>query len=419
MEAQIMSVGNELLRGEVLDTNSHELSRNLTALGLRVVGRTTCPDDAGAIAKAINRALRPDSLIFLVGGLGPTIDDVTRDGIALAAGVGLVLDGEVLQSIRDRYAAFGRTMPESNRRQAEFPEGVHLLGNPWGTAPAFAVETRGCRIVALPGVPREARKIFHRILAPRLREWAPALEPSVKFLVKTVGIGESALEKKVRHLLAKLPPGATWSSLPHEEGTCQLSIIVPKEDVEALKRCQELHGALVAELGNRVFSVADGAEFDWIVHDLLTRSGQRLSVAESCTGGLVTSRLVAMAGSSVYLERGAVCYANQAKIDWLGVTQESLAEDGAASEAVAKQMARGVRNAASADLGLATTGIAGPTGGSEEKPVGMVYIALDTPRGTRVLHRIFPGDRNLIRQRAATIALDMLRIELSAPPTAE
>lgn len=413
MEVHILSVGNELLRGEVLDTNAHWLCQQLLDRGLFVRGRTTARDKTDEIAAAVARALadQPD-LLLVVGGLGPTVDDLTRDGIALAAGKPLVLDAAVLEQLRQRFASFGYEMPEQNRRQAEFPEGAEVLGNPWGSAPSFLVRHGGSRLIAFPGVPREMKKIFERIVAPRLPEWFPDAAPPLRLALRTYGIGESQLEERLRDLIDKLPAGVSWSSLPRDRGNCDLLITAgaPSRTLEAA--CREIHAEMRARLEKNVYSVQPDEELDDVVHRMLTEAGMSLALAESCTGGLVAARLVAHAGSSVYLDRSLVTYSNRAKVEELGVLPSTLEAHGAVSEEVALEMARGARDRAGTQIGASVTGIAGPGGATPEKPVGLVYYAVVSPRGERVRRRVFPGDREQIRSRSADAVLDTLRLAL-------
>jgi competence/damage-inducible protein CinA-like protein len=416
MHVSIISVGNELLRGEVLDTNSHWLSQQLLELGLAVRNRWTVGDRRDDVATALRAALseRPE-LILVVGGLGPTVDDLTRDGIAEALGTRLVLDEPALEALRARFAGFGVEMPAQNRRQVEFPEGAEVLGNPWGTAPSFVVRSGEGRVVALPGVPRETKKIFERILAPRIREWIPGLTAPLRLVARTFGLGESHLEERVKDLIEKLPAGVSWSSLPRERGNCDLVLTCWGGGQATQDRCHELYVAIQDRLGRHIFSTDPHEELDELVHRLMLESGYTLALAESCTGGLVSARLVAHAGCSRYLERAVVTYSNRSKIEELGVLAETLDRHGAVSEAVALEMARGVRRRAGTDIGASVTGIAGPDGATPEKPVGLVYWAVVTPNSEVVLTRIIPGDREQIRSRSADAVLDALRRALLGP----
>jgi nicotinamide-nucleotide amidase len=420
MHAFILSVGNELLRGEVLDTNAHWLSQQLLERGVFVGGRATAPDKSAPIADALRGALSGGArLVLVVGGLGPTVDDLTRDGIAAAFGLPLLLDPEALDEIERRFASLGYEMPEQNRRQAEFPEGAEVLGNPWGSAPAFLLRSKDAAVIAFPGVPREMQRIFTRLVAPRLAEWFADAAPPARLVLRTFGIGESMLEDRVRDLLEGLPAAASWSSLPRDRGHCDLVITADGQDTAAVTECITLHSRLQERLGRHVYSLLQDEELDDVVHRLLLESGLTLALAESCTGGLVASRLVSHPGSSKYLDRALVTYSNRSKIDELGVLPETLESHGAVSEQTALEMARGARERAGTDLGAAVTGIAGPAGGSAEKPVGLVLYAVATPSGQHVRRRVFPGDRAQIRDRSADALLDLLRLTLSGEMTSD
>jgi nicotinamide-nucleotide amidase len=410
MQITIVSVGNELLRGEVLDTNVHWLSQQLMDLGLPVRSRITTGDRISDIAAAVGSALGGGAaLVLVVGGLGPTIDDVTRDAIATALGRTLALDELALERLRQKFAAFGYEMPPGNRRQVEFPHGTEVLGNPWGTAPAFLVPCGPSRIVALPGVPAEIKKIFSQILKPRLHDWFPQATPPLRLALRTFGLGESMLEERVRDLLERLPPEVSWSSLPRERGGCDLVLTCATPSEATRDGCAALHEELRTRLGLHVYSTDPHEELDEVVHRLLVQSGQTLALAESCTGGLIASRLVSNAGASRYLERASVTYSNRSKVEELGVLPATLEKHGAVSEPVALEMARGIRSRAGTDLGASVSGIAGPEGATSEKPVGLVHWAVVSARSERGFSRTFPGSREQIRSRSADAVLDALR----------
>ena len=413
MQAGLLSVGSELLRGEVLDTNAHWLSQQLFELGISVARRITVPDKLEPIDAALRELVEAGvPLVLVVGGLGPTVDDLTRDGIASAAGLPLKLDEGVLDELRRRFQSFGYEMPEGNRRQAEFPEGAEILGNPWGTAPSFLTLVGETRIVAFPGVPREMKKIFERLLVPRIHEWFPDAVPLQRLTVRTFGIGESSLEDRVRDLIALLPEGTSWSSLPRERGNCDLVITVTQASATILAQSRELQLAVRERLGHYAFSVDPAEELDAIVHSMLLERRWTLALAESCTGGMVCERLSSHPGCSKYLERAIIAYSNRAKVEELGVLPETLEKHGAVSAEVALEMARGAREKAGTDIGAAITGIAGPGGGTAVKPVGLVYWAVVTPSKEISLTRTFPGDRQQIRSRSADALLDAIRRSL-------
>ncbi|MBE3583062.1 MAG: competence/damage-inducible protein A [Limnochordaceae bacterium] len=416
MEAEIISVGTELLLGEIVDTNAAYLARSLAQLGLVHRHRQTVGDNIDRIVAAIRWAVERSQVVVLTGGLGPTQDDLTREGLAAATGRTLEFDPQVWEKIQGHLFA-GVHGPASLRRQAQVPAGAQALTNRVGTAPGLWLETGEALYICLPGVPREMEVIWSEEVVPRLTAWLARRRHGGGQVIYSrvfhfVGIREADMEDRVKDLEAAStnPTLAPYAG----EGECRLRLTVQASDEgEAKARLQPVEAEVRRRLGRWLYGV-DGQTLEEVVGRLLAARGERLATAESCTGGLLARRVTSVPGSSAYFERGWVTYSNQAKHECLGVEEEALARFGAVSQQVAGQMARGARLRAGVDWALATTGIAGPGGGSAEKPVGLVYIALAGPAGEWVERHQFLGDRGQVQQRAATTALGMLWRELTA-----
>jgi nicotinamide-nucleotide amidase len=408
MKAIILGIGNELTSGQTVDTNSAWLARRLVAMGIAADSFHVVADDRPAVAAALTDAAAKAELVLVTGGLGPTADDLTRHGLADAmGGVELVLDAPSLVTLEEFFRRIGRTMVPSNSIQVMFPAGSRPILNRNGTAPGIAAKVGSADVYIMPGVPREMRTMFDEQIAPLLPTGGQAI---VERILHTFGTGESDLGAKIVDLMQRgLNPtvGTTVAA-----GLVSVRVSARAATGEA---AAEMAEATMAELRRRLgeWVLGEGeATMPSVVGDLLRRAGQTLSTAESCTGGLVGAMITEVSGSSDYYMGGVVSYANRVKRDALGVDEALLAAHGAVSEPVARAMAEGCRAKLATDWSLALTGVAGPTGGSEAKPVGLVYIALAGPAGTEVRRTIFPGDRPTVRMRAAMAALNMLRLAL-------
>ncbi len=415
MDAAIVAIGSELTTGRIVDTNSAWLSRRLMTLGVKPVVHLAAPDERPAVVLALRDAAARAKAIVVTGGLGPTEDDLTRDAIAEAMGVPLDLHEPSLAKVEAIYRSFGRAMPPSNRRQALFPRGARILENDHGTAPGFSVELFGARLWCMPGVPREMFKMYERHVEPDLAALAKLPPGSIaELMLRTSGIAESALGEATADLVPKDDPSAeiAWC-VQDMEGTILLTFTCrDREDpARARARAEGLIRTARERLGRKV-CVVGPATLPERVLELLAERKRTVSTAESCTGGRVASWLVAVPGSSRSFVESVVAYANDSKVKRLGVPEELIAEHGAVSSPVARAMAEGERKAAGTDYALAITGVAGPDGGSAEKPVGLVFIALAGPRGTEVLERKFWGDRGRVQVLASAAALDLLRMAL-------
>lgn len=408
MKIEILNTGSELLLGRTLNTHGHWMGRELFSLGLRVERLVTVPDGE-AIQEGIAEAVGRSDVLLVTGGLGPTSDDITREATAEVLGIELIEDEAALRSLEAYFEYRGRHMAPENRRQAQVPVGADVLPNPNGTAPGLYIPPRlngaaNCAVFLLPGPPRELHPMFETEVVPRLRSLA-GIEPPAKILeLKFAGLGESELHREIDadlEAMGDLEVG--YCARPAE---VDLRLIGPAEVVAAGREL------VMQRLGERCFS-EDGSSMEAVVVRAMTEGGLKLALAESCTGGLIASRVTDVPGASAVLTHGFVTYANEAKSQQLGVSESDLAEHGAVSEPVARQMAEGALRVSGADFAAAVTGIAGPGGGSEEKPVGTVFIAVATTGGeTRVERQFHRRDRAGFKLAVSQAALEMLRQQL-------
>jgi len=409
LTAEIIAIGSELLAPDRSDTNSLWLTEKLNQIGIEVKLKTIVGDDDARLEEAIKDAVRRSRVVITTGGLGPTEDDITRKVAARALGRRLLLDEDVLAWIRDRFQSFGRPMPERNSRQAMVIDGAEVLANPNGTAPGLFLEHDKTSVVLLPGPPREMRPMFEKFVLPKLVLKTGNLRV-IRRVLRVAGMGESAVDELIAPVYSQYDNPATTILFNQTEIEIQLTASGKTEkDAEAL--LDRLTEQLEERLGSAIFSFR-GETMEEVVALKLAVGRYTLAVAESCTGGLIAQRLTDVPGSSKYFSEGIVAYSNESKKRTLGVEPILLLEYGAVSAEVAEAMAEGVRERAGADFGLSVTGIAGPDGGSEEKPVGLVYIALADDVQTEHRKLKLPGDRQLIRWRASQAALDLLRRRL-------
>ncbi len=410
MELEVLTIGNELLLGYTLDTNAADLARATAAVGARIVRTTTVSDEPSVIEGAVREALHRTGFVITTGGLGPTRDDMTKRVVSGLFGARLVVDQIYLERLRERFERLlGRPMPETNRTQAEIPEGATVLTNRIGTAPGLWLAGELGTVVMLPGVPREMRVILEEELVPRLEREAQARGSLVihSQLLRTTGVAESALAHDLEGVEARIAP-VTLAYLPSTEGV-DLRLTAWNMAQEAADRALKRAAATILPLLGRAYYGTDGTDLAAVLLNRLRATGQTLAVAESCTGGLIAARLTNHPGSSDVFVGGVTAYANEVKTKALGVDSVTLVEQGAVSEPVALQMALGVSQRFSTDAAIAVTGVAGPGGGSEDKPVGTVWLAARAGDQQRAVRRVFPGDRHDIRRRAAQAGLDLLR----------
>ena len=415
MRIEVVTIGDELLLGYTLDSNAAHLARELAALGVEIVRRSTCGDDPETITATVREALDRTGAVITTGGLGPTSDDRTKPSIASLFGRRMVLDEEHLGWMRRRWSARwpDRPMPDANRQQAMVPEGALKLINRHGSAPGIWLEDEHRRWVAmLPGVPREMRGMLADTLLPLITERLHDVQRVVRSrTIRTTGVAESLVAERIT-AISEGVGDVELAYLPSVDGVDLRTTVRNASPPDAAARLDLASGRLRSALGNAIYG-EDNADLAAIVLDLCRARGLTIGVAESCTGGMLGERLTAIPGSSDVVRGGVIAYANDVKHSILGVSDELLSEHGAVSEPVVRAMASGVRALLGVDAALAITGIAGPGGGGADKPVGTVWIALDLG-GTveAVLLRLW-GDRTEIRQRSAQGALNLLRLTLA------
>lgn len=415
--AAVIAVGSELLVPWRSETNSQAIAEALNGAGIEVALKLVVPDVHAEIAAACRHAMARASLVIVTGGLGPTDDDLTRDAVAAVLGRPLREEPDVLAAIRARFENRGMRMPDNNRRQAQVPEGAQVIPNANGTAPGLWLATPVHGVLLLPGPPREMRPMLAHALARWIEpRWGGARLR--RRVVRVAGRTESRVEELAQPLYARwrraaIPIETTILAGP---GVVELHLSARAEDIGAAERALDSAvDQLVERLGADVVSV-DGRSLEQAVGDALRARGWRLAVAESCTGGLTASRLTDVAGSSEYVEGGVVAYSNRAKVELLGVPGALLAAHGAVSAPAAAALAEGARVRLGADLGVGITGIAGPGGGSSDKPVGLVFIALAGADGTQVRACRFAGERATIKAFASATALDLVRRHVAGVP---
>ncbi|HKY20704.1 MAG TPA: competence/damage-inducible protein A [Vicinamibacterales bacterium] len=414
MRAEVIAVGSEMLTPTHIDTNSLFITERLNELGIALQGKSVAGDDRVALKAIVADALRRSDLLILTGGLGPTDDDVTRDVVAELIGRPSEYHAEIFEAIQKRFAARGLRAPEINRRQAMVPRGAVVLPNQNGTAPGLWIEQEGKLIVLLPGPPRELKPIFEAVVQERLLVHVGASR-LFRRLLRVTGQSESYVEERMQPLYAKwlAAPTRVTTTILASLGQIELHLTAIAQSADEGHRA--LEGSVrdvMGALGDDLFSTS-GETLQQIVGELCRSRGLRIAAAESCTGGLLMARLTEVPGSSDYVDRGVVVYSNQSKIDLLGVPPALIRVHGAVSEPVAQAMAEGVARLAGTELGVGITGVAGPAGGTPEKPVGMVAIAATWARDgtidTRVRTFNFLGGREMVRFQASQAALDMMR----------
>jgi nicotinamide-nucleotide amidase len=406
VRAEILAIGSELLVPPRGETNGAYITGRLRETGVNVCARITVADDLALVTAAFREALARADLVIATGGLGPTEDDLTREAAAAALGRPLLRDASILEALKARFAKFGRVMAPVNEKQADVIEGGVALPNAKGTAPGQYLETQGRVLVLLPGPPSEMQPIFDEQVLPRVRALAGGAVLKRRVL-KIASMSESDVEQAVASLYKTFTnPVTTILGSPAQ---VELHLTAEADSERAAEALIEgLAAGIRKLLPGRIFS-EDGRELPEVVATLLVERGLTLAIAESCTGGLLASRVTAVPGASRFFERGYVTYTNRAKQELLGVEPALFESVGAVSEEVARAMARGARERAKSAIGIGITGVAGPDGGTPEKPVGLVFVAVSGPAGERVRRLLFPGDRERVRFQASQAALEMLR----------
>jgi len=413
VNAEIIAVGSELLTPFRLDTNSLYLTEQINQLGVEVIFKSVVGDDLQRLTAAAQHALLRSEIVIFSGGLGPTEDDLTREAVAAALGVSLRRDEEILSGIEKRFAARGWKMSPNNAKQADVLEGATVLPNGNGTAPGQwltgKIEGRERIVILLPGPPHELKALFEAECRERLRATLPVAFLATRVL-KVAMLGESHVDARVAPIYKRFSDVQT--TILAGAGEIQLHFKARAQTMEAAQsRVDEAADAVEEELDDAVYS-RDGQSLEQIVGYWLQMRGATLAVAESCTGGLLGERITSVGGSSRYFAGGAIVYSNAVKTELAGVPADMIERHGAVSREVAAALAEAIRYRCESTLGIGITGVAGPTGGTPEKPVGLVFHALASATGTDVVERIFPGDRKRIRWFATTLALDMVRRKL-------
>ena len=405
MQIEIVTIGNEVLSGRTLDTNFAWLARTLERASVQVAWHTTVGDSAEKIAEALKRALERADGVVMTGGLGPTPDDVTRKAIATALVRPLQLDEQVLEHVRSRAKRSGRKLPALIESMALLPRGATAWISPLGSAPGILIQQGDKPVILLPGVPHEMEALANDHVVPYLRQRTNrAIET---FTLRTLGAYESQLHEAIGNLPQGWP-GAALAYLPSYFGVDLRVTVTGPEATQVRDVAERAHRELSGIVGGLVYA-EDDHTMEEVLGEALLGRGWRIAVAESCTAGLLAKRITDVSGSSRYFDRGFIPYTNDAKVELLGVSEGDLAAHGAVSAPVAEQMARGARHRAGVEVGVGLTGVAGPEGGSDEKPVGTVFIALSSPAGEAVRRFQFAGTRATIRERSAQTALDLVR----------
>lgn len=408
MKCEILSVGTEILLGDILNTNSRYLSNELANLGIDVYYHQVVGDNRERILSALNEAFSRSDIIITTGGLGPTKDDMTKELVAEFLGMDMYLHEESLKKIEDYFKKMGRIPVKSNEKQAYFPKEAIILDNNNGTAPGAIFEKDGKAIIVLPGPPKEMEPMFNE----SVRKYLESLTgyTIVSEVLRVFGIGESEAENKLQDLIDN---GENPTIAPYaKEGEVIFRITAKgKNEDEARKLIKPLKEEVYNRLGNLIYNTGD-VSIQETVGEMLVNKNMTIGVSESCTGGLVSAKLIEYPGiSSVFLE-GAVTYSNEAKMRTLNVKKDTLEKFGAVSEETAREMAEGIAKRCGARIGVSTTGIAGPGGGTEEKPVGLVYIGVYIDGETKVERHVFSGNRSAVRNKASMTALNMVRKSL-------
>ena len=426
--AEIIAVGSELLLGGRTETNSVFLARLLAEQGIRVRWKTVVGDSLDDVGDAVAKAVARAKIVFVTGGLGPTVDDVTREAVARVTRKPLRLCPQAWRAIKTRMKLAGRAVSENQRRQAFLPEGAQLLRNTVGTAPGFFLKWKRAGVFCIPGVSHEARTMFSESVLPILQRERWLGTPAEIRIIHTFGLAEGDVDRRIEGIIPPDDPirlgllasalgvsvSLTWFP-PKESRKRATSDGVSAQSHASLDDPKKKVDKVVRVLGNYVFAT-NGRGMEEVVGQSLRARGLTVALAESCTGGLIGHRLTEVAGSSAYVDRGVTCYSNQSKIEVLGVPSSILKKYGAVSGPVAKAMAEGIRSRSGVDVGLSVTGVAGPGGGTRSKPVGLVYVGLSAPRQSVTTAFRFHGDRKTIKLRASQAALDVLRRWLDILP---
>ena len=405
MNCEIIAVGTELLLGDIVNTNAQFLSQKLSSLGLDVYHQVVVGDNLERLVEAIKLASSRSDIIITTGGLGPTDDDITKLGLAKALGVEMVLELDSLERIKNYFTGYGKPMPIINERQAYIPVGCKAVANDNGTAPGIMGEYDNKTYISLPGPPREMIPMFEEKIMPYLKQKSNYIIKS--HTLKVIGIGESSLQECLGDII--INQSNPTVALYAKDGEVQIRITTKTQDeVLAYEKIQSVEKQIRHILGINIYG-SDEDTLESVINSLLKDKNKTIAFAESCTGGLISSRFTDIPNASASYINGVVCYSNDAKISILGVNKETLNKYGAVSMETAEEMALGIKKISNTDIGVSITGIAGPSGGSETKPVGLCFIGLAIDDTVKTYSYIFNGNRLRIKRQASTKALDILR----------
>jgi len=407
MNAEIVAIGTELLLGQNVDTNSAWLAQQMALLGVDVYGFQQVGDNEKRMEAAIKGACERSQVVITTGGLGPTVDDLTRKVAAKVGQKTLVYYENLAKAMEAKFFRTGKLFPQSNLNQAFIPQGATLVPNPIGTAPGFILKIDKTYLITLPGVPSEMKAMFEQTVKPFLKGLEPVTSIIKSRVYRTTGISESRLNEKIADIFES-SQNPTIGVLAHPEGVDIRLTAKASNEEEANKLIDALGKILLTRLPNNIYGL-DKDELESIVGQMLMTRHMTLATAESCTGGLISRRITQVSGSSTYFLRGYVVYSNEAKSDMLKVDPKMIKNKGAVSAEVAEALAVNARNQSASSVAISTTGIAGPTGGTEEKPVGLVYIGLSDDQTTHTFKFQFTGDREVVQLKASQAALEILR----------
>ncbi len=406
MDAEIIGVGSELLLGQIANTDAQYISQKLSQLGINVFFHTVVGDNNKRLKEVLKIAVSRADLIITTGGLGPTMDDLTKETIAEFLGIPMELHQPSVKQIEEYFAKRGRTVSQNNYKQAYFPKGSIVLPNNKGTAPGAILEHNNKIFIILPGPPRELQPMFEEHVIPYLE--SKSSEKIISRVLKIYGIGESDMEEKIKDLLINQSNPTIAPLAGASELTIRLTAKTSRNE-DPYKLIQPVEQKIRERLGDVVYGVDDDT-LESVVVNLLIESGKTIATAESCTGGLIAERITSIPGASQVFLQGVVAYSNQSKIERLKVSKDTLAKYGAVSHQTAEEMVKGIIETSGADIGVAVTGIAGPGGGSKDKPVGLVYIGIGDKRGSLCVKKYnLLGDRKRVQQSSASLALDSIR----------
>ncbi|MDT8719426.1 competence/damage-inducible protein A [Clostridium sp. 19966] len=407
MKAEIIAVGTELLLGDILNTNAQYLSKELAALGISVYYQSVVGDNETRLFNALQEAFEKSDMVIATGGLGPTKDDLTKEVGAKYFNKELVLDEESLNSIESFFKRMCKDMPESNKKQAMLPKGCIILKNNNGTAPGCIIEEGGKTLILLPGPPKEAVPMFEESVKPYLKKFSEGI--LISKVLRTFGLGESSMAEKVGDIINRENP--TVAPYAKDNEAILRITAKGKDEEEAKKLISQTEKEIRNILGDYIYGEGD-ITLEYVVAEMLVHKNITVATAESCTGGLIAATLVNYPGVSSIFTHGVVTYANEAKVQLLGVKNETLEKYGAVSEQTAKEMAEGIVRISGARIGISVTGIAGPGGGTKEKPVGLVYAGMCIDGEVKAKKLNLTGDRQKVRTRTVMTVLDWLRREL-------